>query len=802
MLAHIRSSDGAAQSLAEHSRNVQYLCRKSAEHLGLGNAASLIGLLHDMGKACDEFARYLTDSYNGKTPSVHPLHAATGAFFAYKRWFNPKASKPARLCAQTVAMCILGHHTGLCNVLDFSGKFELRDKLTDRMPDNFKDTSSWFFENIASAEELDRLFEKACDEFEAFMPEYKAFNAGLLMRLLLGILVDSDRYDSACFEYGVDSLSSDASEPDWHRLFETFEAFRLSRLNGDSPINRIRSEISDVCLKSAKKRSKIVTLTVPTGGGKTFLTLRYALKYAETFDCERIFYIIPYNTILDQNSRDIRKALDDYDGILEHHSNVVIEDENELRDYTRLTERWDSTIILTSLVRFLDSCYKGKNSDARRFPRLANSVLIFDEIQSLPKKCKALFENAIHFLTEYCGAQVVLCTATQPNLKFGEGRIIEELMPNTSELFARLERVRYSTEINIPRTNEAAAVELANILERKSVLAVVNTKIAASDIYTSVKQLLEERGLRTIIPDCSISDDNIEAFASELDGETILCVHLTTLLCPAHRLALIEWIKTFTRLGRRVFCISTALIEAGVNLSFPVVVRSLAGLTSIVQAAGRCNRNMEAEFGEVRIWDLIDENLDRLDEIQIGQKCTRAIVSNNEYERGFDHPETVKRYFVREQQQTEGLWDFPLKGKNTTLVDLLGKNERRTAAFLERYDADALRSRVIALQGFRDAGEAFEVIPDNTKSILVSFGEGSRIIAELSGSHSPRERRLLLKKAQAYSVSVYENTYERLSREGALCMLGDSGVVVLREGYYSNEVGVSVERGEMELMEF
>lgn len=455
--------------------------------------------------------------------------------------------------------------------------------------------------------------------------------------------------------YGSDPLKSNTPAPDWHALFETFENYRRSILTGNLPINKIRSEISDACLKSADKHSNIVTLTVPTGGGKTFSSLRYALKYAEIFDCERIFYIIPYNTILDQNSRDIRKALDDYDGILEHHTNVVVEDENELFDYTRLTERWDSTIILTSLVKFLDSCYKGKNSDARRFPRLANSVLIFDEIQSLPKKCKMLFENAILFLTEYCGAQVVLCTATQPNLSFGDGRTIEEIMPNTSELFARLERVKYFPELGIHRTNQDAAVELAHILERKSVLAVVNTKITASDIYTLVKQILGERGLKVTIPDCSVSDRDIEAFASRFDDETILCVHLTTLLCPAHRLALIAWIKTFTRLGRRIFCISTALIEAGVNLSFPVVVRSLAGLTNIVQAAGRCNRNMEAEFGEVRIWDLIEEKLNRLEEIQIGQVCTRAIISNHEYERGLDHPATLRRYLEREKQQTESL---------------------------------------------------------------------------------------------------------------------------------------------------
>ena len=173
---------------------------------------------------------------------------------------------------------------------------------------------------------------------------------------------------------------------DWQSLLHTFERYRAEHLDGEGTINRIRANISDTCYEKAASAPGIYTLSVPTGGGKTYASLRYALRHAQVNGQSRIFYIIPYHTISDQNARDIRTALNDYPSILEHHANVVIETEEEQTVYQRLTERWDSDMILTSLVQFLNACYAAPNTAARRMHRLTNAVLIFDEIQSLPRQ--------------------------------------------------------------------------------------------------------------------------------------------------------------------------------------------------------------------------------------------------------------------------------------------------------------------------------------------------------------------------------------------------------------------------------
>jgi len=218
---------------------------------------------------------------------------------------------------------------------------------------------------------------------------------------------------SLTFEYGIPSVYIE-QQPDWAALLLRFDDFRRRELDTSGDIGRIRAAVSDQCFKHAAENSGVYTLSVPTGGGKTFSSLRYALKHASLYNKRRIFYIIPYNTILDQNAQDIRHALSDYPSILEHHCDVVTLSQNEAETHHRLTERWNSDIILTSLVQFLNACFGASNTDARRLHSLTDSVLIFDEIQSLPAHCKTLFERTITFLSVCCEATVVLCTATQP----------------------------------------------------------------------------------------------------------------------------------------------------------------------------------------------------------------------------------------------------------------------------------------------------------------------------------------------------------------------------------------------------
>lgn len=828
-IAHIRESDGKEQTLSLHCRNVAALCSRGAEIVGLSRLAELIGLTHDMGKATDEFADYLRAAFRGgKAKSPHH-HAPTGAIYAYRRWFmRENAPSCERAAAQIAMLCILGHHAGLTDCLDVKGQSSLLDKMqAEAAPVHADKAIAWFLQNIADEAELDALYESACRELNALFPDLDRPSAdteialGLVSRLMLSALVDADRWDSACFEYDENPFEA-ASAPDWNALLNTFERFRQTHLSGEGDINRIRADISDLCWEKAASDTGVVTLSVPTGGGKTFSSLRYALRHAALNGQRRLFYIIPYNTILDQNARDIREALADYPSILEHHSNVVIESEDERRadrsagrhsntesedeqdTYKRLTERWDSDIILTSLVQFLNACYAAPNSAARRFHALTNAVLIFDEIQSLPKACKVLFERAIQFLTQYCRSTVVLCTATQPRLSLTPAPV--ELMPHVDALYERLKRVRYIPQLDAERTCASAGAEIARLLEEKSVLAILNTKAAAWSVYDEATRILRERGHALAAFDPLLPEDALADAARACSPDEILCVHMSTLLCPAHRKKLIAWIKAWLRAGRRVLCVSTALIEAGINVSFPVVIRDLAGLPSVVQAAGRANRNMEYGCGDVLIWNFPEEAraLAHLEDVQHGADITRTFLNSASIDNDeLDSPKMIENYFNQEARYIEEKQKFPVEvredglRKSCYLTELLGKNTQIVSG-IGKYKS--LKPLVLH-QSFRTAGKYFYVIPDDTKSVLVPWGGGAELIAALNGEHNIREEIRLLRRAQAYSVNVYDNMYRRLKNAGAISLIGNSGVCALAEGFYSDAGGVSVEQEELELLE-
>lgn len=805
MIAHIRKTDGAVQTLEEHCRRVALLCERAARPLGLSKAGYLIGLLHDMGKATKEFEKYLYSSYAGANVSSPHHHSPTGAIYIYRRYFCTKdASKIRCAAAQIFSMCIYGHHAGLSDCIGehldpgFLDNFEPDERI------HFEDAMNCFFKSISSESELDALFEQGQQEIEKFIrsiakkqtdEKSRMFQLGMLTRLLLSILVDSDRWDCACFEYGTDSAAQ-TPEADWESLFETFENFRRNNLNSSDEIGKIRSYISDRCLSKASEKPEIYTLCVPTGGGKTYSSLRYALKHAALHGKKRVFYIIPYNTILDQNAQDIRKALSDYPSILEHHSNVILPTQEEQENYRILTERWDSDIILTSLVQFMNACFSAPNSDARRLFRLTDSVLIFDEIQSLPKHCKTLFEQAVTFLSSLCGSTVVLCTATQPKLELTPKS--EELVESCADLFKKIKRVSYIFEQREALSNGEAADKLIKMLEARSVLTIVNTKAVACDVYHEVLLRLPEAGMKAVFAEPGCTDEEIRLRAKAAAHNEVLCVHMSTLLCPAHRKQLITWLKIWLKENARVFCISTALIEAGINVSFPVVIRSLAGLPSIVQAAGRANRSMEYEIGYVYIWKFCDENLKYLADIQNGGNIIDSLpYAESSFEP--DSPEQIDLFFSRWQDYIDACEDYPRGEPNAgkpSLFSLLSDNERN----FQSACGFGNNRKLILHQSFRTAYREFEVIKQYTRTVIVPFGKGNELIAKLECETAMAERRHLLKEAQAYSVSLPEPTFKRLEEAGAVHAVGDTGVYSLDDGYYDRNSGVSVERGELQFL--
>ena len=804
MIAHIRKLDNKTQSLKEHCVQVAYLCEQAAAPLGLARMGFLLGVLHDLGKATCAFQAYLWMVLENAAATSPHHHAPTAAAYVYRRWFcEERADLFQRFTAQILALCLYGHHAGLLDCLNPKGESDfLQAMRTLDKTRHDEEAIGWFFQNVITEQEADALFAEAKQEVQDFVRQRiqkekdktaRQFDLGMLTRLLLSILVDADRWDSACFDYGEEAEKT-LHQADWEALFARFEAFREQHLNAANEMGRIRAEISDGCLERAEEPPGIYTLCVPTGGGKTYTSLRYALRHAARYQKQRIFYIIPYNTILDQNAEDIRKALSDYPSILEHHSNVVKASEEEQTEYRRLTERWNSDIILTSLVQFLNACFAAPNSDARRLYRLTNAVLIFDEIQSLPRHCKTLFERAITFLSTCCGSTVILCTATQPQLALTPMPV--ELSRERDELFRRLKRVTYVPQLEEALSNEEAAARLLALLDKQAVLAVVNTKRVAQEVYREVIRRLTEWGMNRILPELGCPQEEIRRRARECTQRDVLCVHLSTLLCPAHRGQLLQWIRIFLQEKAKVFCISTALIEAGINVSFPVVVRSLTGLPSIVQAAGRANRSMEYGIGRVYIWSFGEEKLRFLPDIQNGGNLTRTLLQTGSGE-DLDRPEEIAAYFRLEQDYTKRCQDYPLKD-GLTLYSLLAENQKSVVA------AANFRTgkKLVLNQSFRTAYRAFRAIPSATAGVLVPFGKGEELIAQLGRKGSMKEKLFLLRKAQAYSVSLYDSAFRRLNNERAIWEIGDSGVFALEPGYYDEDCGVTLTRQELELMCF
>jgi len=803
----VRDRDGTIrwQELREHSRNAAELAVRAAKAAGLEHIARLAGLMHDFGKD-RVFQTYLAAC--ARDPDHPPAkgsapHSPLGALYAHTRWMNGDDARQA--AAQLIALCVLSHHEGLCDCLGPDGSSPYLEKLERAEATRMREAAEVFFRECEPQEALDALFEKAAAEVRALTAKIRqsvekdarALMLGLVARFLLSCLVDADRWDSACFEAGRDPLLED--QPfDFEEALRRLER-RLGELNAPRPnetdlerdVRLLRGELSLGCFAAGRLPPGLYTLTVPTGGGKTLASLRYALRHIRENGLRRIFYIIPFNTILDQNAGAIRRALQMDGAVLEHHANVVLERgdgaegpsgaEDAWRARQILTERWDSPIILTSMVHFLDSLYLGGNTAARRMQGLAGSVLIFDEVQAVPFHCLSLFKLALTFLTRFLGCSVLLCTATQPLLDrppFGLS-IGGELAGDVDALFGRMRRVTLVDEVRDPPMRAPELADFALALQRVhgGVLVVVNTKAMARAVYEGVKARLPE-------------------------GAVFL---LTTNLCAEHRRDVLRSVEARLELMRReglpCVLVSTSLIEAGVDISFPCGVRALCGLSSAIQAAGRVNRGGEAPMGYMHFVHAAEE-LNSLEEIRKGQKRARHVLDEARASGGLDiaSPGAIRMYFEKTvyDESENGEQDCPIKtqsGGTDTAVNLLGKNPNGVGSWLQRNGKPPVALR----QAFRTVGSRFEVIDQDTQAVLVHYGEeGGALIADLNGEQTPEARRAALRLSQRFAVNLYRGQFRRLCDRGAVCPLGDSGAWALLPAYYDPFAGLAEEPGRME----
>ena len=647
LCAHINPLTLTEQSVKEHLYNVSILSREYGSKISLGATGELIGILHDLGKGTRKFHAYI--HYCSKHPKDKSLkgsinHSTAGAKYIYDAFYN-SADQYQKFTAQIISLAICSHHGGLIDCLDLGGM----DKFTERMnPDKdilFEEALNYFNEVCLEVSQIKDLFNKATEEIKSMFikinkidgsKKFGRFAAGVLEKYLFSCVIDADRYDTYTFMEGKERKPNIDKSALWNELSDVLET-KLESYPKETKIDLLREEVSLACKNFAENSPGIYQLSVPTGGGKTLSSLRYALEHAKKFDKDRVFYIIPFTTIIDQNAKEIKDILGHEDMILEHHSNLILDysqdNDEELEDYKLLTERWDSPIILTTMVQFLNTLFNGGTQDARRIHNLANSVIIFDEIQAIPIKCINIFNSAINFLAYICNATVILCTATQPLLEKTEMPLKLSEKPNMisdiHEKFKQFKRVNLVPKILV---GGYSATSLKNFVLDKmdqvdSVLVILNTKNSAKEVFNELRVANKE------LP----------------KEKQYIIFHLSTSMCPSHRMSILQ--KVREKLGHeRVICISTQLIEAGVNISFGCVVRSLAGLDNIAQAAGRCNRHGETECSDVYIVNVEGENVSKLVDIKIGQECTSRVLRDFEDNRNiFDNDllsqKTMERYY-------------------------------------------------------------------------------------------------------------------------------------------------------------
>lgn len=770
------AKDGREQPTRQHLHEcAEYAC-KSGKKFKVSEICRIAALFHDIGKLSSEFVEYLKDSYiNQKLGNKHNrrgsvVHSTQGAKYLYESQLGTN-DQIASLVREISAICIANHHGGLMDGISPCGDTPFRERLVRENRDlNYAEVIKEAEKGHVSINSVPDIFERCWNELKEFIEVCKenklnaAFMLHLLTKSVFSCLVDADRYNAYCFEINK-TQETEKPLPPWEDYAQRLEQ-KISSFRADSDINKIRRDISENCLNAASRPKGIYRLDVPTGGGKTLSSLRFALNHAKIHKAEHVIYVIPYLSVLEQTADDIKKALQykpEDNFILEHHSNFIIDDDpEEAQAYRLLTDRWDSPIIITTMVQFLESIYSNKSSDLRKFHNMANAIFIFDEVQSLPLKCTYLFNEAINYLYYCADCSILLCTATQPPLNKAEKPILTELpslIPDRSGSFHKLKRT-YIKNCTIPggyTTEEFQQFVIEKYKEEGNCLVIVNTKSDAAKIYNSLKSYVEAN-----------PQDQIDL------------IHLSTTMCPAHRLDTINTIKD--KKQKRILCISTQLIEAGVNISFSCVIRIIAGLDSIAQAAGRCNRNGEDPHGKnVYIVNLAEENLSMLPDIKCGADITYRILT--ECPSDLLSSAVIQRYYKEYFTKQKSQMYYPIKELGN-LYDLLSFNQKGTGAYqnMGGTNPPALR------QAFQTAGEHFSVIEQKSIGVLVPYGDGVKLIEKYKHAEL-KEKNALLRQIGRYSVSLYSYQIKILEEAKALTPI-DNAVLALDAKYYHDKLGV------------
>ncbi len=731
--AHSRADrdESEWQLLKDHLTATAELAAELAKPAGLDGLAYAAGLLHDIGKYSAEFQARL----RGAARKVD--HATAGAREIVKLF----PMRQEHYLAELVSYCIAGHHTGLP---DYGSAGDMGDEgtlLARREKKHLKDYSAYRTEIDPKTLEL-RAPRIAPSRFHLGDKEkaHSGFSISFMTRMLFSALVDADWLETE--RYMEDEAKPRGEHASILELTERFNRFLERFENPSSKINRRRTETLHACVGKAAQPPGFFTLTVPTGGGKTFASMAFALNHAAQHGLRRVIYVIPFTSIIEQNAEKFRQALGPLgtENVLEHHSNFdwekARENDNETNQAEKklqlAAENWDVPIVVTTSVRFFESLFASKKRPARKLHNIAQSVIIFDEVQTLPKEYLKPSLLAVQELVTNYGCTAVFCTATQPALEgfFPTDISFTELAPDPRALY------QFYRRVDIKALGELTDEELLGRLnEHEQVLCIVNTRRHAAGLY---------QGLT--------GNGNF---------------HLSTLMCPTHRREVLEEIRGRLREGEPCRVVSTSVMEAGIDVDFPVGYRALAGLDSIIQAAGRVNREMKRPHGEMFIFTPKTAFIRRTP-IFIAQTGAVASAILRDHAENPDSLEAIAAYY-------ESLYSLQAKDAFDVhrIVGAFEKSQRRP-------DFD-----------FETAAKNFRFIQQNSVPVIIPFNDEARtLIASLPDALYPRN---LLRKLQTYAVNIYEYEFERLQSKGAVWTVAERYHVLDEErmaDFYSPQTGL------------
>ena len=733
------------QTLQEHSGAVARLAASFAESFGGSKLSYEAGLYHDDVKASSAFQGYLLDDNAQRGSVQHSLSSA-------KRIYDLLCEEYLPL-AELIANVIAAHHGHLYDFIGPDGSTPLFEKLIEcsYQEDDQEDISLDKIDAEVLLSELRVILNSIHPK------ENKLFALSLFIKLIYSCLVDADRLDAYLFETQQtyeDFLAAESPKPDWGEQLNKLEEY-LSKFAIDSDMAALRQNFSQQCADNGLRERGVYKLEAPTGGGKTLSSLRFALVHAKRHNLDRIIYVIPYLSILNQTANAIREALSVNDEVvLEHHSDILPDD---FEHYKLHIGRWDKPIILTSQVQFMESIFSSRGSDLRKLHSLANSVLVFDEVQSLPVNCIHLFNSAINFFHSVCNSTILLCTATQPLLD----KVNKPIMFSENPLIAKCDMAYNRTRIvNSLLPAGYTYSDLAAFVQSKhktSTLVIVNTRLAAKLLF------------------------------NELENMGLPVMHLSKSMCSAHSNAVIKEIRQKLAKREPVICISTQLIEAGVDISFECVIRDIAGLDSIWQAAGRCNRHGEFEETKpVYVVNIASEDLDRLQDIKIGVEIAQRLFREGKLD---DINEYYEYYFFKRSS----CMDYPVYGG--TVYDFLSENQQGCKTYRNTGNTRKLELS----SAIRTASKEFYVIAPGQHEVVVPYDKSEEMFQRYLTTDNIKEKSKLLRQLGRYSISLYEFQYNMLEEKGALAP-EQKGITFLSKGFYNEKTGIDLEDGRHEFL--